>query len=222
MEEVDLKRLAKWRTVEDVARAFAGWYNLNDVRRFVAYLAEQYRQDDALQWAERPREPREIELYFHVMAWLNQRILNGRYEDALGELYMAVGYPNRDGGQFFTPYHLALMMAEMQMPEDRAAALEIASGNADGKISVCDPACGSGVMLCAAWEVARERGFDDLVAFYGQDIDPYCVVMARVNLIMRREITALREAVRASQAEERFEETPVAAALSFTVQEEAA
>lgn len=203
------KRLEKWRTVEDVARAFAGWYNLNDVRRFIAYLAEQYGQDDVLQWAERPREPRETELYFQVMTWLNLRILRGQYDDALGELYMLVGYPNRDRGQFFTPYHLARMMAAMQMPEDRVTALEIAEHNADGRISVNDPACGSGVMLCAAWEVARERGYDDLVEFYGQDIDPYCVVMARINLIMRREITALRET-----AEERFQETPVAVALA--------
>ncbi|MEP0807633.1 MAG: SAM-dependent DNA methyltransferase [Chloroflexota bacterium] len=208
--EVDLKRLAKWRTVEDVARAFAGWYNINDVRRFITYLADQYRQGDVLEWSERPRDPQEIELYFHVMTWLNLRILRGQYDDVLGELYMAVGYPNRDGGQFFTPYHLARLMAEMQLPEDRAAALEIACRREDGKISIFDPACGSGVMLCAAWEVAQERGYGDLVEFYGQDIDPYCVVMARVNLIMRREIPALQEAVREQEMAELFvQETPV-------------
>lgn len=207
------KRLEKWHTVEDVARAFAGWYNLNDVRRFVVYLADQYRQGDVLQWAERPRDPRETELYFQVMAWLNLRILRGQYDDALGELYMLVGYPNRDAGQFFTPYPLARLMAETQMPKDRAAALEIANREG-GKLHVNDPACGSGVMLCAAWEVARERGYDDLVAFYGQDIDPYCVAMARINLIMRREIPALQQAMRETQALRAVEEltTPVATA----------
>ncbi|RMH39825.1 MAG: hypothetical protein D6694_10805, partial [Gammaproteobacteria bacterium] len=107
-----------------------------------------------------------------------------------------VGYPNKDAGQFFTPWNVARMMAEMQLPSDRAAALEIARTNEDGKISVYDPACGSGVMLIAAWDVARERGYDDLVALYGQDIDPYCVTMARINIIMRKELTAVRRAAK--------------------------
>ncbi len=201
LEDTELMRyLKKWRTVADVARAFAGWYNINDVRRFVAYLADQYRQADELQWAERPREPEETKLYFAVMVWLNKRIIEGQYDDALGDLYMAVGYPNKDAGQFFTPYNLCLMMAEMQMPESRDAALKIASRNEDGQISVHDPACGSGSLLCAAWEVALQRGYDDLVALYGQDIDPYCVAMARINIIMRKELTAMRRAAKVPNA----------------------
>lgn len=184
--------LKKWRTVQDVARAFAGWYNINDVRRFVAYMARQYRQDGLLRYAEPPREEREERLYFAVMVWLNKRIIEGQYDDALGDLYMAVGYPNKDAGQFFTPYPLARLVAEMQMPDTRAEAKAIARTNPEGKMTVVDPACGSGVMLCAAWEVALQRGYDDLVALYGQDIDPYCVTMTRINLIMRQELTALR------------------------------
>ncbi len=191
--QAELNRyLRKWRSVSDVARAFAGWYNINDVRRFIAYLARQYRQQDLLAHVEPFWEEREKKLYFAVMVWLNKRIVSGQYDDALGELYMAVGYPNKDAGQFFTPYDITRLMAEIQMPADRAAALEIARSNPEGKIRILDPACGSGSMLCAAWEMAHERGYDDLMEFYGQDIDPYCVVMARVNLIMRRELTALR------------------------------
>ena len=50
-------------------------------------------------------------------------------------------------------------------------------------VTVCDPCCGSGVMLLAAastyprWMV--ELG---LVQFYGVDIDPTCVQMARLNV----------------------------------------
>ena len=49
--------------------------------------------------------------------------------------------------------------------------------------TICDPACGSGIMLLAA---ARSipRGLIDLgmIQFYGIDIDPICVEMARLNM----------------------------------------
>jgi hypothetical protein len=52
-------------------------------------------------------------------------------------------------------------------------------------IKVCDPCVGSGAMLLAAASVfpqwAVHRG---LVQFYGQDIDPTCVAMAKVNLML--------------------------------------
>lgn len=193
-----MEYLNKWRTVADVARAFSGWYNINDVRRFVSYLDRQYRQN-VLGYAETISD-REERLYFAVMVWLNKRIVEGEYSDALGELYMAVGYPNRDTGQFFTPYPVARMMAEINMPVGRPAALEIARSNPEGKLIVSDPACGSGSMLCAAWEVSKNRGYDDLVAFYGQDIDPYCVVMTRINMIMRRELIAVQQTAQTLKA----------------------
>jgi len=52
--------------------------------------------------------------------------------------------------------------------------------------SICDPACGSGVMFIAAAEVLNEvlpgwmLGLG-LVRFYGMDIDLNCVKMARIN-----------------------------------------
>jgi site-specific recombinase XerD len=53
-----------------VSRAFAGWYNGNDVRRFVSYLARQYRQDELLPYSEIISSDEE-KLYFKVMTWLN-------------------------------------------------------------------------------------------------------------------------------------------------------
>ena len=52
-------------------------------------------------------------------------------------------------------------------------------------ITTYDPACGSGVMFVAAASVLptwmTQMG---LVAFYGQDIDPLCVRMARINVML--------------------------------------
>lgn len=52
-------------------------------------------------------------------------------------------------------------------------------------VTVCDPACGSGVMLLAAaamfpqWMTAA-----GLVQFFGQDIDLTCVKMCRINMML--------------------------------------
>ena len=37
--------------------------------------------------------------------------------DILGELYMALEIANKDAGQFFTPYNVARLMAEMNFNE---------------------------------------------------------------------------------------------------------
>lgn len=49
--------------------------------------------------------------------------------------------------------------------------------------TICDPACGSGIMLLAAAKNVP-RGLIDLgmIQFYGVDIDPICVEMARLNM----------------------------------------
>lgn len=40
------------------------------------------------------------------------------YTDLIGATYMNFGYPNTDGGQFFTPISVAKLMAQLMLPED--------------------------------------------------------------------------------------------------------
>ena len=50
-------------------------------------------------------------------------------------------------------------------------------------ITICDPACGSGIMLLAAAGQFPPWAFHyGLVRLYGQDIDFTCVQMCRINL----------------------------------------
>lgn len=52
-------------------------------------------------------------------------------------------------------------------------------------LTVCDPACGSGVTLLAAASVCPRWAIDyNVVRFFGQDIDRTCVKMARVNMML--------------------------------------
>ena len=50
-------------------------------------------------------------------------------------------------------------------------------------ITICDPCCGSGIMLLAAASRFPQWAFPfGLVRLYGQDIDATCVLMCRINL----------------------------------------
>jgi len=52
-------------------------------------------------------------------------------------------------------------------------------------LTVCDPCVGSGVMLLAAASEIPRWALDwGLIQFYGMDIDPTCVKMARVNCML--------------------------------------
>jgi type I restriction-modification system DNA methylase subunit len=102
------------------------------------------------------------------------------FSDLLGQLYMAIAYTSVKGamGQYFSPPTLALMMAEMMI-----GASEMPRGRA---VRVCDPACGSGVMLLSAAEVVMRRHGEASLAdlsLTGIDIDPLCSKMVAVQLM---------------------------------------
>ena len=103
------------------------------------------------------------------------------FRDVLGELFMELDVKSVRAGQFFTPWPVVLMMAKMQFDRE---AFESAVRE-KGHVSVCDPAVGSGVMLLAyAKVVCAELGRQGLrhLKLYGQDIDPRCVHMCRIQL----------------------------------------
>ena len=141
-----------------------------------------------------------------------------RFNDVVGSLFIGWVMGDAWHGQFFSPWPISLMLAQMipvlplvlervreaeaQHPELALLALGVMQREGEEArrffverlvpaarafvepVTVCDPACGSGVMLLAAASLLPEWvlafGF---VAFYGIDIDKTCVQMARVNLL---------------------------------------
>ena len=113
---------------------------------------------------DRPMGDREIDHFknaFHALlaksAETNQELL--------GELYMQWEISNKFTGQFFTPWNIAKMMAMVTKPAG----------------SICDPSCGSGVMLIASAQEMTNQQLDEAV-FVGQDLDFSCVMMCTLNL----------------------------------------
>lgn len=108
---------------------------------------------------------REIDYFCKAFAQL-QIEMQKTNNDVLGEVYMEWNMSNKYRGQFFTPKHVAAMMATMLNPQGR----------------VLDPCCGSGVMLV---EAIKTMDFEILETslLCGQDIDLTCVKMCALNLM---------------------------------------
>ena len=99
-------------------------------------------------------------------------------QDFLGELYMALDLGNDHAGQFFTPYDVCRLMAEIT-DTDLQARVE-----RDGWISVNDCACGAGALLVAfANACTRQKiNYQTSVLFVAQDIDYVVGLMCYLQL----------------------------------------
>jgi len=70
-------------------------------------------------------------------------------QDFLGSIYMSLNLGNQHNGQFFTPYHVCELMAEVTM-QDSVMRIE-----EDGYITINDPCCGAGATLIAGVHAAK-------------------------------------------------------------------
>ena len=71
-------------------------------------------------------------------------------QDFLGKIFMELGLSNDSGGQFFTPYNVCQMMAEMTISNVVPQVKE------RGYITINDPACGAGATLIAGVHAAAK------------------------------------------------------------------
>ena len=109
-------------------------------------------------------------MYGNLMAYF----IDGYYGDPLGNWYQEY-FSHGKNGEFFTPWNVAYMMAEMLDPKPTE--------------TVCDPSCGSGVMLLATrcvihkkygWLASSRYGRN----LYGVDINDKMVKMTKINLYL--------------------------------------
>lgn len=99
-------------------------------------------------------------------------------QDFLGKMFMQLNLGNKWKGQFFTPFPVSRLMAEMQM-KDAQDQIE-----QKGWISVCDNCVGAGAMLIAVADAFRDQkiNYHDQVLFVGQDIDLMAAMMCYIQL----------------------------------------
>lgn len=101
-------------------------------------------------------------------------------QDFLGKFYMQLDFGSGWHGQFFTPWHVAELMAKLQLGDE--AKDQIAS---EDYISVCDSCCGAGCMLMAFAKVCKDDmdiNYQRSVLFVGQDIDEVVAKMCYIQI----------------------------------------
>lgn len=104
--------------------------------------------------------------------------LEAGMSDFLGSLYMGLDLGSAWSGQFFTPYTVSRLMADMTM---QSAAETI---KAKGFISVNDPAIGGGAMVIAAAHALLDQdiNYQQQMHVTGKDIDECAIHMAYIQL----------------------------------------
>lgn len=99
----------------------------------------------------------------------------------IGDVYMDVSYrASQDAlGQFFTPYPVTMLGAEMSIEEAK-----IESATVEDPISIADPTCGASRMQIAVVMAARNHREDVPVFVQGTDLDKVCAQMSIINLYL--------------------------------------
>lgn len=106
-------------------------------------------------------------------------------QDFLGEIYMSLNLGSIYNGQFFTPYHVCELMAEVTMEDIVQTVKE------KGYISINDPCCGAGATLIAGIHSARKRlekaniNYQNHVLVIAQDIDVTAALMCYIQLSLQ-------------------------------------
>ena len=102
-------------------------------------------------------------------------------QDFLGSMYHRLNLHQKQKGQFFTPYHISELMAEITIGSKESMDEEI---RRKGFISVNDSCCGAGAMLIAFANMARKHGlnYQNSVLFMAQDIDRTAALMCYIQL----------------------------------------
>ncbi|MDR0441848.1 MAG: SAM-dependent methyltransferase [Treponema sp.] len=138
-----------------------------------------WKKDDAVEneYLEivKQYKPEEVDQLSQLLS-LTVEALEDQEQDFLGEVFTFAELSNTRNSQFFTPYHISYLMAEMAIGEKELPKNRVCKIN--------DPCCGAGGMLIAGAMVMKKMGFSfqQDALFIGQDIDPRCARMTFIQL----------------------------------------
>lgn len=119
----------------------------------------------------------ELKLMSEMFGSLTE-LLDERFFDFLGDIYMKSGCGSKKTGQFFTPYHLSYLTANMVYGEKLNHFCD------NEKIEICEPSTGGGGMMIAIAQIMKEHGIDykRKLHIVAQDLDWNGVYMTYIQL----------------------------------------
>lgn len=143
------------------------FYNSEEIEEKYKSVAKNYNLDQLQQFAQ---------LIATVTLALEEK-----HQDFLGQVFSMNDFGNSNKGQFFTPYHLSKMMAQMVNVDIKE--IEKQLENYD-YVTLSEPCCGSGGMIIAFAESMKESGYNYQHQLYVEavDIDEICFKMAYIQL----------------------------------------
>jgi len=155
-------------------RGYSGHDVFRDWLDLMLYALQQ-RDDPYLEIVnrydnDRDKGEREIDYFTQGFGQLQQGMA-ATDADLLGVVYESYGMASDAFGQYFTPHNVCEATTEMQMGV-------AGKPDTDDRMTIGDPACGSGRMLV----MAAQRQPD--AVFVGQDKDATCARMAALNLCL--------------------------------------
>lgn len=119
----------------------------------------------------------EIETISELLALTTLALDKNSSQDFLGQILMELELGNARNGQFLTPYNISYMMSQL---------VGSTKEEFDKKkiITVSDCCCGTGGMLIAHANVAKEQdiNYQRRVLYYAQDIDPTMAYACYIQL----------------------------------------
>lgn len=100
--------------------------------------------------------------------------------DVLGRLYMELELGNERLGQYYTPYDIAQLMAQMQIDS------VVEQVQRDGFVNVYEPSCGAGAFIVALSQAMPEHGLNPQTQLHvtAEDIAPQAMHMIYVHLTL--------------------------------------
>ncbi len=139
-----------------------------------------HERAESLEKTQSKYQEDEIKVFDQLCAITFQALNRNADQDFLGSLYMSLDFGNAWTGQFFTPWNVSYMMAQMNFGGDGDVL------NGKRYISINDCACGAGCMLLAAASAYENESKDripqrDLI-LVGQDIDRVVALMCYIQL----------------------------------------
>lgn len=141
----------------------------------------QEREDRYMQIIKKYKKD-EVQTITEMFAALVEEFQIHPFQDFAGQIYMELGISNNNAGQFFTPYSVCGLMA--QVTQDHESIRQTVKDK--GWYCMYDCACGGGAMMIAGLEQANNEfhrlNWRNHVMVNANDIDIVCCSMCYVQL----------------------------------------
>lgn len=179
MSHLDIPKTEWWSILEPLVGKYDARQVFEDFIRVTACAISHPHREKEFISVESRYTAAEFALLAYAMGNLTfERVLNP-FTDTLGPTYMALVSKSEkdDQGKVYTPQPLAELLSMLTFSDELDKDMP-----ADDPITLIDPACGAGVMLMAAAQVAHKTGKLDRMYVHAADLDYIATQMTLINL----------------------------------------